>query len=81
MRGKPYRASNLPSSSADAGAAVPERAARLFPALGDVRVVDLPFDAGPLVESLWWHPGPCPSSTMVGQRVITIFPLALPCST
>ncbi|MFF9808414.1 LysR family transcriptional regulator [Streptomyces coeruleorubidus] len=35
---------------------VPERAARLFPADADTVLVDLPFEAGPLVESLWWHP-------------------------
>ncbi|MFF3965619.1 LysR family transcriptional regulator [Streptomyces griseorubiginosus] len=35
---------------------VPERAARLFPADAGTVLVDLPFGAGPLVESLWWHP-------------------------
>jgi len=35
---------------------VPGRAAHLFPADGGTVVVDLPFEAGPLVESLWWHP-------------------------
>ncbi|KFG03960.1 MULTISPECIES: LysR family transcriptional regulator [Streptomyces] len=35
---------------------VPERAARLFLADTGTVVVDLPFEAGPLVESLWWHP-------------------------
>lgn len=30
-------------------------AARIGPADG-VRVLDPPFDAGPLVEALWWHP-------------------------
>lgn len=35
---------------------VPERAARLFPADAGTVLLDLPFGAGPLVESLWWHP-------------------------
>jgi DNA-binding transcriptional LysR family regulator len=35
---------------------VPERAARLFPSDAGTVLVDLPFEAGPLVESLWWHP-------------------------
>ncbi|MER5221724.1 LysR family transcriptional regulator [Streptomyces flaveus] len=35
---------------------VPERAARLFPAGSGTTVVELPFGAGRVVESLWWHP-------------------------
>ncbi|ULR55005.1 LysR family transcriptional regulator [Streptomyces deccanensis] len=35
---------------------VPERAARLFPDGAGTVIIDLPFEAGPLVESLWWHP-------------------------
>lgn len=35
---------------------VPERAARLFPAASGTVVLELPFDLGRLVESLWWHP-------------------------
>lgn len=35
---------------------VPERAARLLPAGSGTAVLELPFDLGRLVESLWWHP-------------------------
>ncbi|MEU2289024.1 LysR family transcriptional regulator [Streptomyces sp. NPDC013178] len=35
---------------------VPERAVRLFPAACGTVVLELPFDLGRLVESLWWHP-------------------------
>jgi DNA-binding transcriptional LysR family regulator len=35
---------------------MPERVARLLPAGEAVTVVDLPFELGFLVESLWWHP-------------------------
>jgi len=34
---------------------MPEQAARLYSS-ADVTVVDLPFELGYLVESLWWHP-------------------------
>ncbi|MFF4490126.1 LysR family transcriptional regulator [Streptomyces sp. NPDC001544] len=35
---------------------VPERIARLFALQGKTSVVDLPFELGVLVETLWWHP-------------------------
>nr|WP_277350318.1 LysR family transcriptional regulator [Nonomuraea sp. FMUSA5-5] len=35
---------------------VPERVARLTAGTGGLAMASLPFDAGMLVEALWWHP-------------------------
>jgi DNA-binding transcriptional LysR family regulator len=32
------------------------RLARRLEALADIRLLDLPFDAMPIVEAFWWHP-------------------------
>jgi DNA-binding transcriptional LysR family regulator len=32
------------------------RLAERLTARGDVRVLDCPFDAVPLVQAMWWHP-------------------------
>jgi DNA-binding transcriptional LysR family regulator len=37
-------------------AIVQERLARLLAASGGIRVLPCPFDADPLVETIWWHP-------------------------
>lgn len=37
-------------------AVVPRRLADRFSEVASVRVLTLPYDSGPLVETLWWHP-------------------------
>jgi DNA-binding transcriptional LysR family regulator len=37
-------------------ALIQERLVRLLPAEVGVRAVPTPFDAGPLVDAMWWHP-------------------------
>jgi DNA-binding transcriptional LysR family regulator len=43
-------------AAADCVALIPERLARRLAPAADVRILDCPFQAVPLVEALWWHP-------------------------
>jgi DNA-binding transcriptional LysR family regulator len=43
-------------SGSDRVAAVPRRLAERLAAAVGIRVLPLPIDAGPIVETLWWHP-------------------------
>jgi DNA-binding transcriptional LysR family regulator len=43
-------------SGTDRVALVQERLGQLLARSGGVRVLPVPFDADPLVETMWWHP-------------------------
>jgi hypothetical protein len=43
-------------AGSDRIALLQERLVRLLPLDSGIRALPCPFDAGPLVEALWWHP-------------------------